>query len=371
LIDPLVQEQGKSIEEGSPGRNGLAWSFFYQGLWAQREQDYEKAIELYQTATRINPVLAVAFHNLAIIQATCPMPQDRDGSLALGNAEKACDLTAWKNASYIETFAAAQASVGGFAAAVKWQQEALNQIGSDNAVGTRVQAQAKLALYQRQETYQQQYLWPNQLIAWWKFDPGDTQQIRDHSGNDLHGQFRGDACIVADPDRGDVLSLDGKGDFVDCGQDYRFNLTDTLSISVWIKPKILNKKHQALISNGDRGWILNRQAYANAIQISSRRLSLPDNPSKSWGHLPTQTEITDSQWHHLVAVYDGARLSLYVDGDLDATCTVTGGIRPNNWPVFIGENSELSNREWDGLIDDVRIYSYVLTPDQIKEVFAE
>jgi tetratricopeptide (TPR) repeat protein len=374
LVNPLVDAQGKTIEEDSPGRNGLAWSFFYQGLWFQREKDYEKAVDLYRTATTINPALAVAFHNLALIQATSPMPQHHDGLSALGNAEKACDLTAWKNVLYIETYAAAQARVGDFAAAVKWQQEAVRRFGSETVGGMRARARAKLDLYQCEETYEQQYLWPNTLVAWWKFDQddNDTQQVQDHSGHDLHGQFMGDACIVPDPARGEVLSLDGKGDFVDCGQDCRFDLTDKLSICAWIKPRIFNKKHQALISNGDRGWMLNRQAFTNSMQAAAYAVVLPDDPNNLWsGHLPTQTEITDGQWHHLVAVYDGARLRLYVDGVQDATCAVTGQIRPNDWPVFIGENSEQTKREWNGLIDDVRIYSYALTPQEIKAVYSE
>jgi hypothetical protein len=58
-----------------------------------------------------------------------------------------------------------------------------------------------------------------------------------------------------------------------------------------------------------------------------------------------------------------------VDGKLDAKCTATGRIRSNDWPVFIGESSEETNREWDGLIDDVQIYSYALSESDVKRVF--
>jgi len=131
----------------------------------------------------------------------------------------------------------------------------------------------------------------------------------------------GDACIISDTERGAVLSLDGKGDFVDCTQDVRFDLTETLSISVWIKPGVLNKKHQTIISNGDRGWTLAREAYANHMQLSCYEVASSNNPGSLWGHLPTQKEMSDGQWHHLVGVYDGSHLSLYVDGELDATAT--------------------------------------------------
>lgn len=152
---------------------------------------------------------------------------------------------------------------------------------------------------------------------------------------------------------------------MDCGQDVRFNLTDTLSICAWIKPRVFNKKHQALVSNGDQGWILNREAYGNGMQIVGFGIDSSENPGSLWGHLPTKTEMADGQWHHLVGVYDGTHLILYVDAKTEAT----GRIRSNDRPVFIGENSQETNREWDGLIDDVRIYSYALSAGEIRTLY--
>lgn len=369
LIDGLSKVQGESIKEDSPGRSGLAWSHFYAGLWAEREQQYEAAVGCYERATRIRPDLAVAFRHLARVQATCPLAQFRAAPQALQNAQTACELTAWLDPQSLEIYAAAHANAGDFNAAVKWQQEAINRLASDSDAGIRAQAQAKLDFYHEQKAYRQQYLWPNRLIAWWKFDGQDTQQVRDHSGNDLHGRFVGDACIVSDPERGEVLSLDGKGDFVDCGLEVRFNLTETLSICAWIKPRVFNRKHQALISNGDRGWGVNREAYANGMQIFGFGVASANNPGSLWGHLPTKTEMTDGQWHHLVGVYDGTHLILYVDGKLDAKTEATGRIRSNDWPVYIGENSEETNREWNGLLDDVRIYSYALSAEEIGTLY--
>ena len=62
---------------------------------------------------------------------------------------------------------------------------------------------------------------------------------------------------------------------------------------------------------------------------------------------------------------------MYVDGKLDVKAQASGRIRANDWPVFIGESSEQVNREWNGLIDDVRIYSYALTPQEIKAIYSE
>jgi hypothetical protein len=61
-----------------------------------------------------------------------------------------------------------------------------------------------------------------------------------------------------------------------------------------------------------------------------------------------------------------------VDGveDPKSPLAYSGGITTNDEPVYIGENSEWKARKWNGLIDDVRIYSYALSKEEIKAVHA-
>ena len=80
--------------------------------------------------------------------------------------------------------------------------------------------------------------------------------------------------------------------------------------------------------------------------------------------------VNDGKWHHTVGVYDGNKLYLYVDGELDVSAPATGSMDRNGWEVLIGDNAERPGRFWNGLIDDVRIYNYALTAEQIREVMA-
>jgi hypothetical protein len=51
---------------------------------------------------------------------------------------------------------------------------------------------------------------------------------------------------------------------------------------------------------------------------------------------------------------------------LDVKSKAAGTINTNDYPVYIGENAEQTGRFWNGLIDDVRIYNYALSEDEIK-----
>lgn len=76
----------------------------------------------------------------------------------------------------------------------------------------------------------------------------------------------------------------------------------------------------------------------------------------------------NGRWHHVVGTYDGSQICLYADGKLDISSTASGTIKVNDQPVYIGENSEQSNRFWNGLIDDVRLYSYAMSEDEIAAI---
>ncbi len=80
--------------------------------------------------------------------------------------------------------------------------------------------------------------------------------------------------------------------------------------------------------------------------------------------------VNDGMWHHVAGVYDGWRIALFVDGQLDASCEASGQMQVNDYPVVIGDNAEKRGRQWNGLIDDVRIYSYALSPDEITALHA-
>jgi beta-galactosidase len=81
--------------------------------------------------------------------------------------------------------------------------------------------------------------------------------------------------------------------------------------------------------------------------------------------------VNDGRWHHAAGTYNGSQICLYVDGKLDVSLTASGTIKINDHPIYIGENSERPDRFWNGLIDDVRLYSYALTADEVAAIYAD
>ena len=90
------------------------------------------------------------------------------------------------------------------------------------------------------------------------------------------------------------------------------------------------------------------------------------NPS-----IPGGTAVGYNEWHHVAGTFDGDRINLYLDGVLDASIETAVNIGVNSSNVLIGENPEAAGRNWDGLIDDVRLYNRALSEAEITELIPQ
>ncbi len=82
--------------------------------------------------------------------------------------------------------------------------------------------------------------------------------------------------------------------------------------------------------------------------------------------------ILDGTWQHVAAVYRGPdedRFELYVDGVLEANGTVTGDVGVSSDPVLIGRDEATGGRYFDGSIDQLFMFNYSLSPQQVTELY--
>ena len=83
---------------------------------------------------------------------------------------------------------------------------------------------------------------------------------------------------------------------------------------------------------------------------------------RSASPLPSQTIITDGDWHRIGLVWDGLHRTLYVDGIVVAQDTQANlGGSDNGLYIGTGKGME-AGTYWSGLIDDVRIYNRAVYP---------
>jgi tetratricopeptide (TPR) repeat protein len=110
---------------------------------------YEEAANEYERAIKVDPKSGHAYSGSAWLLATCPDDSIRNSKLALKRAEMGLELNGDGDAASFDTLAAAQASAGDFAAAVRNIQEAIDLAAEDE----RNSYKDRLLMYQNSEPY--------------------------------------------------------------------------------------------------------------------------------------------------------------------------------------------------------------------------
>jgi tetratricopeptide (TPR) repeat protein len=193
------------------------------------------------------------------------------------------------------------------------------------------------------------------LVAHYEFEVG---------GKDSPTILMGGARIVEDAERGNVLSLDGEDDYVDCGEDAVLDFNKEITVACWVKFETpCGNKDQAVVSRGAQCWSLEREAGSVDFYCNDIR------PTES---ITGRTTVPDRQWHHFAAVYDGSQICVYFDGTSDICASSSGSIKANS-PLWIGarQGGEFGPRRWRGFVDDVAVFSRGLSADEIKKLYDE
>jgi hypothetical protein len=215
------------------------------------------------------------------------------------------------------------------------------------------------------------------LVAHWKFDEATGRVAHDAAGH-YDGQLTATgAAFVTNGIAGNALRLDaGQNGYVLMTNMARL-VTNDFSVVIWIKmspgdttpARYLISECESWYENG---FLIVLNQYGSAPATSKATLLVNDIR-----HLATATTaINDGAWHQLVAVYGkGGHLALYVDGSpAEVRMASPASVNDRGAPFMIGglygnEITHVPNGYYTGLLDDVQVYSQVLSDAQVDALF--
>ncbi|GFE60844.1 LamG-like jellyroll fold domain-containing protein, partial [Geobacter sp. AOG2] len=197
------------------------------------------------------------------------------------------------------------------------------------------------------------------LVAAYAFNEGTGTTVADASGNGLNGTISG-ASWVAGKD-GNALSFNGVNNLVTVPASNVLDLTTGMTLEGWVYPTN---------SSGKWGCVLMKETsnfYAYGLYISPANhpvVFMVINGSEHGFEVPTN--LTANTWSHLAATYDGTTLSVYVNGILKGSETISATIPASSGALRIGGNSIWATEYFTGIIDNVRIFDRALTNAEIQ-----
>lgn len=209
---------------------------------------------------------------------------------------------------------------------------------------------------------------PGILEAHWTFDDSGGRTARDSSGNGLDGVFNEEPKRTPGP-MGQAVRFEGPSDYIRVNPSTGFRMVGSMSISAWIYSTSYPRDDAAIVSNfgdNDLGYQLDTTIDSGPRTVGFKLNDVCQNTMSRYGATPLATDT----WYHVAGVYDAnARtLDVYVNGKLDNGLlkgTVSATQRSSREPLYIGRRSDLTGYAFAGAIDDVRVYSRALTPDEI------
>jgi len=206
----------------------------------------------------------------------------------------------------------------------------------------------------------------------WSFDEGAGTTANDISGWDNNGTLVNTPtwrCASADTgytpsSQGCSLEFNGSTNYVDAGNGTSLNISDAFTVEAWIKASSF-LAHAGIVNKGADATA----NYALAWGAATNKIRLYIGNGTTY-QTATEILINLNEWVHLVGVGStiptGTNLKLYVNGELKTSNDITINITPSAAALRIGSRSGYN---FNGLIDEARIYGTALTSAQIQSQY--
>lgn len=209
------------------------------------------------------------------------------------------------------------------------------------------------------------------LVGYWNFNEGIGTTAQDASDYGNHGEVHG-AKWDDEGYSGNALLFDGNWDYVVIQDDESINFADKneFTLDAWIKwygQVIPGKEGEHIIHKAYHG------GYSLRVIASNGTIGFCHGIEGGEINLYSDSTVTDREWYHITAVWDGINSYLYINGVLEHMGTrydyyTSDGQKPleigNNWGYADNLNT------FNGLIDEVRIYERALSEEEIPTPYS-
>jgi hypothetical protein len=160
-----------------------------------------------------------------------------------------------------------------------------------------------------------------------------------------------------------AFEFDGVDDYVNVGNNASLNLTNAITVSVWVKPAFIPT------------WTVTGQIVDDICGQEGYSLLVTSNlvMFTIWngtGYNIVQATAVIDKWQHFVGTFDGTTHKIYVDGLEKQSETYDAFVSCTDQSLTIGsDNNGGTTSPYNGTIDDALIFNRSLSADQIAAIY--
>jgi len=201
-------------------------------------------------------------------------------------------------------------------------------------------------------------------MAWYPF----SGNANDYSGLNNHGVVNGaDLATNRFGNANSAYYFNGTSDNIRVQNSASLNFTEAITVSFWMNAaQLYNDRESYPISHGN---------WENRWKISiipDKRIRWTVKTTGGIKDLDSQVRVETNNWYHVVGLYNGNDFDIYVNGVLDGHSNFSGSIMTTSIDLMIGQVlPNVSQYNFKGVIDDIRIYDYALPVDEIAKLYSE
>ncbi len=204
-------------------------------------------------------------------------------------------------------------------------------------------------------------------VGYWKMDDNvsdNAARVIDSSGKNNHGTINrgsnntGMDCTTTGKYDGACL-FDGVDDEIIVSNKPSLN-PSKITASLWAKSNTTSWNQNGMLLSKRNAYIIHPNLGTKTINFYVY--------TNTW-HSIICSPINITDWHYYSMSYDGVTLKGYIDGvACGVAATVNQAINTTDTgDLYFGYDDGMFERRFNGVIDEVKIYDYVRTPEQIVE----
>lgn len=157
-----------------------------------------------------------------------------------------------------------------------------------------------------------------------------------------------------------VTFVNADNDRIQIPNESDYDLTGEMTILAWVKSSgLTGPMWDAILTKGDGAWRIHRNSTA-----TPERLNMANSGCSPLSATNGNVDIVDGSWHLCIGIIDSLTRRVIVDDDVVNQVLTDGSTSATGSAVWIGSNSQHSDRSWEGQIALAAIYDRAISVNE-------